>query len=68
MARKRKKLGDVLLSWGVLDDQHLKEAWIGIDNALDAVLKERKIRTPDLGGSNKTYEFGDAVVKTLLSS
>ena len=26
MARKRKKLGDVLLSWRVLDDKHLKEA------------------------------------------
>ena len=26
MARKRKKLGDVLLSWGVLDDKRLKEA------------------------------------------
>jgi type IV pilus assembly protein PilB len=26
MARKRKKLGDVLLSWGVLDEKRLKEA------------------------------------------
>jgi isocitrate/isopropylmalate dehydrogenase len=49
------------------NDLRLKAAWTGIDKAVDSVLRERKVRTPDLGGSNKTNEFGDAVIKALLS-
>jgi 3-isopropylmalate dehydrogenase len=49
-------------------DQSLKNAWTGIDKAVDHVLKEGKVMTPDLGGVNKTHEFGDAVVKAILSS
>jgi 3-isopropylmalate dehydrogenase len=49
-------------------DIRLKKAWTGIDRAIDKILKEREIRTPDLGGSNKTHEFGDSVVKAMLAS
>jgi 3-isopropylmalate dehydrogenase len=50
------------------NDRTLKEAWTGIDNAIDSVLKNKKVRTPDLGGSNTTSEFGDEVVKAILAS
>ena len=60
----------MMLNW--LEDKHndqrLKEAWTGIDKAVDKVLRERKLRTPDLGGSNKTIEFGEAVVKAMQAS
>jgi 3-isopropylmalate dehydrogenase len=46
-------------------DERLKEAWIRIDHAIDTVLAECKIRTPDLGGSNSTKEFGSAVAKVI---
>jgi len=46
-------------------DQQLKDAWGGIDAAVDTVLAARRVRTPDLGGSSSTAEFGDAVVEAL---
>jgi len=49
------------------DDRRLKEAWRSIDEAVNRVLRVRNVRTPDLGGSNTTVEFGDAVVAALLS-
>lgn len=49
-------------------DQRLKDAWTGIDKAIDKVLLEKKVRTPDLGGKNSTVEFGDAIVDTLINS
>jgi 3-isopropylmalate dehydrogenase len=42
-------------------DPRLKEAWRGIDKAVDKVLAARKVRTPDLGGSSSTKQFGAAV-------
>ena len=48
-------------------DKRLKDAWMSIDAAVNTVLREQKVRTPDLGGSNNTVEFGDAVVAVLLS-
>jgi len=60
----------MMLNW--LGDNHkdtrLKDAWTGIDQAIDKVLREGKVRTPDLGGSSKTHEFGDAVVKAMQAS
>ena len=49
-------------------DQRLKDAWTGIDKAVDKVLLEKKVRTPDLGGTNNTVEFGDTIVEALLTS
>jgi len=49
-------------------DQRLKDCWMGIDKAVDRVLMENKVRTPDLGGKNTTVEFGDAISEALLTS
>jgi len=46
-------------------DTKLKAAWKGIDAAVDRVLGEGKVRTPDLGGSDGTSSFGKAVVKAM---
>jgi len=46
-------------------DDRLKDAWNGIDKAVDDVLIEGRVRTPDLGGKNGTHEFGDAVAKAI---
>jgi len=47
-------------------DKKLKEAWKSIDNAVDKVLSERRVRIPDLGGTNSTKEFGSSIVKAVL--
>ena len=46
-------------------DDRLKEAWGGIDKALDRVLSEGKVKTRDLGGSCSTEDFGSAVAKAI---
>jgi len=48
-------------------DQRLKDAWRGIDQAVDRVLVEGKVRTPDLKGTSSTEEFGSAVAEALRS-
>jgi len=45
-----------------------KEAAGGILSAIEGVLKEGRIRTPDLGGTSTTSEFGDAVVEVIKKS
>lgn len=45
------------------NDKSAKEAAHLIDKAVDITLKEGKVRTYDLGGSSKTYEVGDEIVK-----
>lgn len=47
-------------------DERLKTAWNGIDKAVDLVLEEGKIRTPDLKGVNNTSQFGTAVAEAVL--
>jgi 3-isopropylmalate dehydrogenase len=49
-------------------DDRLKAAWKGIDKAVDDVLIEGKVRTPDLGGKNGTHEFGDTVAKAIAGA
>lgn len=46
-------------------DTRLKEAWRGIDAAVDRVLGEGKVRTPDLGGSDGTSSFGKAIIEVI---
>ncbi len=41
------------------------EAAAKIENAVVNVLKEGLVRTPDLGGSSKTYEMGEAVASKI---
>lgn len=36
-----------------------------IDNAVDAVIREGEILTPDLGGKNKTWEVVNEVLKRI---
>jgi len=47
-------------------DNRLKDAYQGIDDAVDKVLSVGEVRTPDLGGVCSTKDFGDAVYKALL--
>ena len=46
-------------------DTRLNEAWRGIDAAVDRVLGEGKVRTPDLGGSDGTSSFGKAIIEAI---
>ncbi|MCW3978559.1 MAG: isocitrate/isopropylmalate family dehydrogenase [Candidatus Bathyarchaeota archaeon] len=46
-------------------DPRLKAAWRGIDEAVDTVLSEGKVRTPDLKGTDGTEEFGSAVADAV---
>jgi 3-isopropylmalate dehydrogenase len=58
----------MMLNWlgRVRGDKDLLSAWEGIDSAVDRVLEKAEVRTPDLGGENKTDEFGDAVESEIL--
>jgi 3-isopropylmalate dehydrogenase len=60
----------MMLNWlgNKRSDSKLKKAWIGIDKAVDSVLLEGRIRTPDLGGTNNTQEFGGAIVGAITRS
>ena len=48
-------------------DERLKRAWRGIDGAVDRVLSEGRVRTPDLKGASGAQQFGDAIVQALLA-
>ncbi len=60
----------MLLEWigEKRDDERLTAAGKGIDKAVDAVLGEGKVRTPDLGGSSTTEQVGDAVAEKIISA
>jgi 3-isopropylmalate dehydrogenase len=57
----------MLLKW--MGEKHqdvsLTKAANKLESATLAVLKEGKVRTPDLGGVSKTYEVGDAISKAI---
>ncbi|MGG1639010.1 isocitrate/isopropylmalate dehydrogenase family protein [Paenibacillus sp. NRS-1760] len=61
--------GSMMLEW--LSDRHqddrLKEAAQGIDQAVRAVLRQQHIRTADIGGTSSTSQVGDAVAAALQS-
>jgi 3-isopropylmalate dehydrogenase len=60
--------GMMMLDW--LGDRHqdegAKNAAKKIDKAVDILLQEGKILTYDLGGSAKTYDVGDEIVRIML--
>jgi 3-isopropylmalate dehydrogenase len=57
----------MILSMGMMLNKRLKEAWRSIDRAVDKVLSEGKVRTPDLGGANNTKEFGTSIAEAVLN-
>jgi 3-isopropylmalate dehydrogenase len=60
----------MMLNWlgDKREDQRLKLAWKGIDSAVDTILADGRVRTPDLRGSNSTKEFGSSVSEAVLKS
>lgn len=48
-------------------DSRLKDAWKGIDGAVDSVLKRGKVRTPDLKGYDSTSQFATVIAEALKS-
>ncbi|MHA1695362.1 MAG: isocitrate/isopropylmalate dehydrogenase family protein [Candidatus Helarchaeota archaeon] len=60
--------GAMMLDWLSMknnDESTLKKGSNLIDQAVQAVLKEGKIRTYDLGGSSSTSEVGDAIANKI---
>jgi tartrate dehydrogenase/decarboxylase/D-malate dehydrogenase len=49
----------------MLDHLGQTEAGVSIEKAVAAVLAERRVRTPDLGGTSKTEEVTEAVVSAI---
>src|SRR5207249_10370299 len=58
-------LAAVLSVGMLLEHLGLAKAAAAVKKAAAAVLKAGKVRTPDLGGSAKTNEIGDAVVAAI---
>jgi tartrate dehydrogenase/decarboxylase/D-malate dehydrogenase len=58
-------LAAILSAGMLLDHLGLSSAAAAVRRAVAAVLKAGKVRTPDLGGSARTTEVGDAVLAAL---
>lgn len=58
-------IATILAGSMMLDYLGESEAAKIVENAVEEVLKEGKVRTRDLGGNAKTNEVGDAIVKKL---
>jgi 3-isopropylmalate dehydrogenase len=60
--------GSMMLEWlgSRHQDAQACEAARKVEDAVTQVLAEGKIRTPDIGGSAKTSEVGDAMVEKLV--
>jgi tartrate dehydrogenase/decarboxylase/D-malate dehydrogenase len=58
-------LAAILSAAMLLDHLELHEAARDVESAVAAVLAERKVRTPDLGGSSTTEQVADAVLEKL---
>lgn len=58
-------LAAILAGGLMLDFLGEKEAGSLVARAVEEVLKEGKVKTPDLGGSSKTFEVGDAVASKV---
>ncbi len=59
----------MMLDWLAMKtgDTNAETAGKQIERAIQEILKERKIRTYDLGGSSKTIEVGDAIANRIKS-
>jgi isocitrate/isopropylmalate dehydrogenase len=51
----------------MLDHLGEEEAAIDIQRAVMKTLAAGRVKTPDIGGANKTYEVGDAIRKAILN-
>lgn len=58
-------IATILAGQLMLEELGEKKAADAVENAVIEVLKEGKIRTPDLGGTSTTSEVGDAVAKRV---
>lgn len=58
-------LATILSASMMLDHLGQTEAGAAIERAMRTVLKEAKVRTPDLGGTNTSAEVRDAVIERL---
>ena len=58
-------LATILSSGMMLEHLEMTEAAREVEAAVAAVLAEGRVRTPDLGGSSRTEEVGDAVLEKL---
>jgi len=60
----------MLLEWigEKRDDDRLRAAGKSINMAVDAVLGEGKVRSPDIGGSSTTEQVGNAVAQKVRST
>jgi tartrate dehydrogenase/decarboxylase/D-malate dehydrogenase len=58
-------LAAVLSAGLMLDHLGLAKAAAAVRDAVAKVLREGKVRTPDLGGRSTTADMGDAVVAAL---
>jgi tartrate dehydrogenase/decarboxylase/D-malate dehydrogenase len=58
-------LAAILSAGMMLDHLGLKDAGASVRRAVAAVLRERRVRTPDLGGTATTRQMGDAIVAAL---
>jgi len=58
-------IATIMASSMLLDYLGEKAASKRIENAVIEVLKERKVRTQDLGGSSKTYDVAEAVASKI---
>jgi tartrate dehydrogenase/decarboxylase/D-malate dehydrogenase len=51
----------------MLDHLGEEQAALDIQKAVVKILAQRIVKTPDMGGINKTHEVGDAIVRALLN-
>jgi isocitrate/isopropylmalate dehydrogenase len=59
-------IATILAAKMMLDYLHESKAAGLVEKAVNEVLKERKVRTYDLGGSSLTQEMADAIVDRIL--
>jgi isocitrate/isopropylmalate dehydrogenase len=59
-------IASVLSAKMMLDYLDYRREALRLNEAVEVVLAEAKVRTPDLGGTSKTNQVGDRIVEELL--